>query len=94
MMQSGPQLELALANGRFPANLAAAKQVKDPQLRAFGAASTGGVPMPNIPQMNSVWGDLGAAWVRSTKGSGLDPGQALVPRRLAGASRRRSASSM
>jgi arabinogalactan oligomer/maltooligosaccharide transport system substrate-binding protein len=73
MMQSGPQLELALANGRFPANLTAAKQVKDPQLKAFGAASAGGVPMPNIPQMNSVWGDLGAAWVRSTKGSGSIP---------------------
>jgi maltose-binding protein MalE len=26
--------------------------------------------MPNIPQMNSVWSDLGQAWVRSTKGSG------------------------
>ena len=26
--------------------------------------------MPNIPQMNSVWGDLGQAWVKSTKGAG------------------------
>ena len=26
--------------------------------------------MPNIPQMNSVWADLGAAWVKATKGSG------------------------
>jgi arabinogalactan oligomer / maltooligosaccharide transport system substrate-binding protein len=73
MMQSGPQLELALANGRFPANTTAGKQVTDPGLKAFGAASAGGVPMPNIPQMNSVWGDLGAAWVRSTKGSGSIP---------------------
>ena len=83
MMQSGPQLELALANGRFPANLTAAKQVKDPQLKAFGAASAGGVPMPNIPQMNSVWGDLGAAWVRSTKGAGSIPAK----RSFIGASR-------
>ncbi len=73
MMQAGPQLELALANTRYPANLSAGKQVKDAQLKAFGAASAGGVPMPNIPQMNSVWGDLGAAWVRSTKGSGSIP---------------------
>jgi maltose-binding protein MalE len=73
MMQSGPQLELALANSRYPANLTAGKQVKDAGLKAFGAASAGGVPMPNIPQMNSVWGDLGAAWVRSTKGSGSIP---------------------
>ena len=26
--------------------------------------------MPNIPQMASVWSDLGAAWVKSTRGSG------------------------
>ena len=83
MMQSGPQLELALANTRYPANLNAGKQVKDAQLRAFGAASAGGVPMPNIPQMNSVWGDLGAAWVRSTKGSGSVPAK----RSFLGASR-------
>ncbi len=29
--------------------------------------------MPNIPQMASVWRDLGAAWVRSTKGAGSIP---------------------
>jgi len=83
MMQTGPQLELALANTRYPANLNAGKQVKDVQLKAFGLASTGGVPMPNIPQMNSVWGDLGAAWVRSTKGSGSVPAR----RSFLGASR-------
>ena len=83
MMQSSAQLELALANGRFPANTTAGKQVQDPQLKAFGAASAGGVPMPNIPQMNNVWGDLGAAWVRSTKGGGSIPAR----RSFLGASR-------
>ncbi len=39
-------------------------------LAEFGKAGKGGVPMPNIPQMSSVWSDLGAAWVKSTKGSG------------------------
>ena len=29
--------------------------------------------MPNIPAMASVWGDLGDAWVKSTKGSGATP---------------------
>jgi maltose-binding protein MalE len=29
--------------------------------------------MPNIPQMASVWTDLGQAWVRSTKGAGAMP---------------------
>jgi len=64
------QLALALANGRFPANTTAGKQVHDPVLAQFGKAGVGGVPMPNIPQMNSVWSDLGAAWVKATKGSG------------------------
>ncbi len=26
--------------------------------------------MPNIPQMGSVWTDLGQAWVKSTQGAG------------------------
>lgn len=62
------QTQLAAANGRPPANTKA--QSSNPVLRQFSAASKGGVPMPNIPQMNSVWQDLGQAWVRSTKGAG------------------------
>jgi len=73
MARPASQLALAAANGRFPASLVAGKQVKDPDLKAFGAASAGGVPMPNIKEMASVWGDLGAAWVRSTKGAGSIP---------------------
>jgi maltose-binding protein MalE len=83
MMRPSSQLTLALANQRFPANLVAGSQVKDKDLRAFGKASVGGVPMPNIPQMASVWQDLGAAWVRSTKGSGAVPAR----RSFLGASR-------
>ncbi len=73
LMQPAAQTTLALANDRSPANLKALAQVKDKDLRAFAAASAGGVPMPNIPQMASVWQDLGAAWVRSTKGAGSIP---------------------
>lgn len=73
MMRPASQLALALANDRFPANTVAGGQVKDKDLKAFGSASSGGVPMPNIPQMASVWQDLGAAWVRSTKGAGSIP---------------------
>jgi maltose-binding protein MalE len=62
------QTALAAANGRPPANVKA--KSNDPVLREFSAASKGGVPMPNIPQMSSVWSDLGQAWVRSTKGAG------------------------
>jgi len=70
MMRADSQLALTQANGRYPANVDAAKQVKNTVLKQFGAAGAGGVPMPNIPQMGSVWSDLGAAWVKSTRGSG------------------------
>ena len=70
MMRPAGQVALAAANGRFPANTIAGKAVKDPVLAQFGKAGAGGVPMPNIPQMSSVWTDLGAAWVKSTKGAG------------------------
>jgi maltose-binding protein MalE len=65
------QTQLAAAGGRAPANIKA--KANDPVLAQFGAAGKGGVPMPNIPQMSSVWSDLGQAWVRSTKGAGAMP---------------------
>jgi len=65
------QTQLAAAGGRSPANIRA--KSSDPILAQFGTAGKGGVPMPNIPQMASVWSDLGAAWVRSTKGAGAMP---------------------
>jgi arabinogalactan oligomer/maltooligosaccharide transport system substrate-binding protein len=70
MATAAAQTTLAAANGRYPANTAAGKLIKDAALKQFGAASVGGVPMPNIPQMASVWSELGGAWVKSTKGAG------------------------
>ena len=70
MAKAGPQRDLALANSRFPANKLAGKGVHDAILTQFGKASTGGVPMPNIPEMNNVWSELATAWVKSTKGAG------------------------
>jgi arabinogalactan oligomer / maltooligosaccharide transport system substrate-binding protein len=64
------QLALARAGGRYPANIQAGKEDHDKVLAEFGRASKGGVPMPNIPQMGSVWTYLGNAWVVSTKGKG------------------------
>jgi arabinogalactan oligomer / maltooligosaccharide transport system substrate-binding protein len=64
------QAALANASGRWPANTKAGASFSDPVLAQFGRASKGGVPMPNIPQMGSVWTDLGQAWVRATKGAG------------------------
>jgi arabinogalactan oligomer/maltooligosaccharide transport system substrate-binding protein len=70
MMTPAAQQILAAANNRYPANVQAGKKVTDPYLAQFGKASSGGVPMPNIPQMTSVWSDLSSAWVKSTKGAG------------------------
>jgi arabinogalactan oligomer/maltooligosaccharide transport system substrate-binding protein len=67
------QLALSQASGRYPANTVAGKQVHDSVLAQFGRAGVGGVPMPNIPEMASVWTDLGNAWVNSTKGAGATP---------------------
>jgi arabinogalactan oligomer / maltooligosaccharide transport system substrate-binding protein len=73
MMGASAQQDLAAANSRFPANTAAGKKVRDGVLAQFGRASKGGVPMPNIPQMASVWDELAGAWVKSTKGTGATP---------------------
>jgi arabinogalactan oligomer / maltooligosaccharide transport system substrate-binding protein len=73
MMKASFQLDLEQANLRFPANVVAGKRVNDPVLRQFGAAGLGGVPMPNIPQMGSVWAELGGAWVKATQGAGATP---------------------
>jgi len=73
MMKASFQLDLEQANLRFPANRVAGKRVNDPILKQFGAAGIGGVPMPNIPQMGSVWAELGGAWVKATKGTGATP---------------------
>jgi arabinogalactan oligomer/maltooligosaccharide transport system substrate-binding protein len=70
MMGAGAQAALAGANGRYPANTQAGARVTNATLKSFGSASKGGVPMPNIPQMNAVWSELGGAWVKSTRGSG------------------------
>src|SRR2546427_13240383 len=70
MMKAGFQLDLEQANLRYPANKLAGKQVNDPVLKQFGAAGIGGVPLPNIPQMGSVWAELGGAWGKATQGTG------------------------
>jgi arabinogalactan oligomer/maltooligosaccharide transport system substrate-binding protein len=73
MMQAGPQFTHYSVGGRLPANTQAASRIKDPYLKGFATAGAVGNPMPNIPQMASVWSDLGQAWVRSTKGAGSIP---------------------
>lgn len=71
--RAASQKALAAANNRFPANLAAGKQVNDAILAQFGRAGKGGIPMPNIPQMASVWEETNKAWLTATKGAGATP---------------------
>jgi arabinogalactan oligomer/maltooligosaccharide transport system substrate-binding protein len=73
MMQAGPQFTHYTVGSRLPVNQVAAARIKDPYQKGFALAGASGNPMPNIPQMASVWSDLGQAWVRSTKGSGAIP---------------------
>jgi arabinogalactan oligomer/maltooligosaccharide transport system substrate-binding protein len=70
MMTPAAQLDLAKVNSRMPANTRAAANYHDTIFSRFGRAGVGGVPVPNIPQMSSVWGDLGLAWSKSTQGVG------------------------
>ncbi|WP_114905679.1 sugar ABC transporter substrate-binding protein [Ornithinimicrobium murale] len=57
------QVGMFEADRRPPALSAAAEQVQaqDPDVEAWATAAEGGLPMPNIPQMNAVWGPLGKA---------------------------------
>ena len=68
--RAGVQAAFANAARRMPANRKAASGVSDLRLRAFGAAGASGVAIPNVPQMQEVWGPLGTAWQVTTKGAG------------------------
>jgi arabinogalactan oligomer/maltooligosaccharide transport system substrate-binding protein len=70
MTRASSQTALAGANARYPANRAAGRSVRDSILLQFARAGAGAVPMPNIPQMASVWTELGGAWVKATRGAG------------------------
>ena len=68
------QTALYEIGGRPPALTAAyeAAAASDPDIAALGAIGQGGVPMPAIPQMGSVWADWGSAELALIKGEG-DP---------------------
>ncbi|MFK5691102.1 extracellular solute-binding protein [Ornithinimicrobium sp. LYQ92] len=57
------QISLYEAGDRPPALIEAYDQVAqdNADIEAWGLAAEGGTPMPNIPQMNAVWGPLGKA---------------------------------
>ncbi|UCH24572.1 MAG: extracellular solute-binding protein [Trueperaceae bacterium] len=56
------QVSLAQLSGRIPASGSALAQVNDdPVIAGFGQALLNAEPMPNIPEMGSVWGPMGTA---------------------------------
>ncbi|MDP1719893.1 MAG: extracellular solute-binding protein [Candidatus Nanopelagicaceae bacterium] len=63
------QIAMYKLGSRLPALLSAATKVSsDSDVVAFGQYGATGVPMPNIPEMSSVWGDLGNAWTTVVQG--------------------------
>ena len=68
LVATAAQEGVAAASERYPAASQTAKRVKNRYLAQFGRAGEGGVPWPNIPQMENVWPDLSAAWAKSTRG--------------------------
>ncbi len=72
------QVALYEAGDRPPALVEAYDQVSEgnADIEAWGAAAEGGTPMPNIPQMNAVWGPLGKATADIVTGD--DPAERLA----------------
>ena len=72
------QVALYEAGDRPPALIEAYDQIagESEDIGAWGEAAEGGTPMPNIPQMNAVWGPLGKATADIV--GGADPAERLA----------------
>ncbi len=67
------QIALFEASGRIPSNLVALEAAADTKAASeFGAAGVNAMPMPAIPEMNSVWAYWGSTEVAIIRGDG-DP---------------------
>lgn len=63
LTRADAQVGLARAGGRIPASQSAADQVgSDPVIAGFAEALASGEPMPNIPEMGSVWTPMQTAY--------------------------------
>lgn len=63
LIRPDAQVSLAQAGGRIPASQSAAEQVADdPIISGFARALANAVPMPNIPEMGSVWAPMQSAY--------------------------------
>ena len=63
------QAKLQKLGGRVPAMKEVAKEVTDPDIKAFAQVAGEGVPMPAIPEMGYVWDYWGTTEVDITNGS-------------------------
>jgi maltose-binding protein MalE len=67
--QETTQLALFEAGGRPPALSSVFEQVStDPDVAGFGESGAAGIPQPAIPEMGSVWSDLGLAEINVLQG--------------------------
>lgn len=65
--------QLAAVTNRPSALLSALGEVGvNPDMQAFAESGADGLPLPNIPQMDAVWGPLGDAITALDQGNG-DP---------------------
>jgi arabinogalactan oligomer/maltooligosaccharide transport system substrate-binding protein len=68
--QESTQLALFDAGGRPPALASVFEQVSsDADVAGFGESGAAGIPQPAIPEMGSVWSDLGLAEINVLQGS-------------------------
>ena len=81
MMQPAAQTTLALANDRSPANLKALAQVKDKDLKAFGAASRRRRADAQHPADGERLAGPRRCVGALDEGRGLDPGPEVLHRR-------------
>ncbi len=74
---------------RISAWIPVSEKIEDPDLKAFAEAGKVAQPMPNIPQMNAVWGGQGDAITlvetgKLTPQEGADQAQSQVSTAIAG----------
>ena len=73
LVTSTAQVSFNQAGGRIPVSLSARTKLKaDPVVAGFSKAISAGTPMPNVPQMGSVWGPWGNAVTQSVQKASPD----------------------
>jgi len=77
--RSDAQVSLAEQTGNIPASQSASQQMADdPVITGFSAALQNAVPMPNIPEMGSIWGPMGDALTIILESADSDPAAELT----------------